>query len=155
MSRFDVSDLTLPAPGLPALRAAARQEGFRFIDRLVSDWQSGDNRFTDPGERFVGATAGTKLVAVGGLNRDPYADSDRIGRLRHVYVMPARRRIGIGGAVLAALLSDAAAAFDEIRVRTDTGYGSAFYRAAGFSATPGTHHTHALALERTPILRRP
>jgi hypothetical protein len=57
-------------------------EGFGFIDRLIDDWLTGVNRFENPGELFIGGFQEGRLLAVCGLNRDPYTDRDGVGRLR-------------------------------------------------------------------------
>lgn len=41
-----------------------------------------------------------ELVAVGGLNQDPYNHSTMIGRLRRFYVHPNFRKYGIGSHLL-------------------------------------------------------
>ena len=63
--------------GFGALRDEARAEGYRFLDRLASDWQTGANRFGRPGERLLAAEADGMLAAIGGLTvpswRAPFA----------------------------------------------------------------------------------
>jgi hypothetical protein len=54
-------------PSLEALRVAASDEGFRFVNRLVAEWHSGTNRFDQPGELLVGAFQADNLLAVCGL----------------------------------------------------------------------------------------
>jgi hypothetical protein len=81
--------LIIMLPGeILALEAEAERDGFKFIKRLVSDWHSGLNRFSAPGEYLIGAFKGDRLIAVGGLNLnvDPCIASTDIGRLRQLYV---------------------------------------------------------------------
>jgi hypothetical protein len=59
-----------------ALADAARREGYRFVDRLVDDWISGTNRFSEPGEILLGVFDEAELIAVGGLIRDPFGADD-------------------------------------------------------------------------------
>lgn len=101
---IDIMPLTLPEAAFFPLAAEARAEDFAFIDRLLAEWESCANRFDRPGERLLAAWQHTSLVAVGGLNRDPYANDDRVGRLRHVYVCPPWRRQGIGRRLVEALI---------------------------------------------------
>jgi GNAT superfamily N-acetyltransferase len=135
----------LPAD-FEALRAEAAEDGFGFLDRLARDWLSGENRFNQTGERLVGAFAGDRLIAVGGVNRDPYAESASIGRLRHLYVLKDWRTAGVGRALVQGLLQHAESAFNEVRLRTDTDAAAAFYRQCGFMAVDSLSASHARML---------
>jgi GNAT superfamily N-acetyltransferase len=119
-------------PDLDEIRAEAADDGFRFIEKLMTDWESGANRFDQPGECFLGAFSGADLVGMGGLNRDPYAKGETAGRIRHLYVRRAARGQGVGSALLRRLLDEASAAFDLVRPRTDTREAAAFYLSHGF-----------------------
>src|SRR5256886_16923822 len=86
----------LPVDSLAALIAESEQAGLRFVRRLVEEWGTSANRFDRSGEALFAASVDGQLVGVCGLNIDPYAADDRIGRLRHLYVRPAFRRRGVG-----------------------------------------------------------
>ena len=131
---------------LDVLMQAAEREGHRFVRRLVDDWRAGANRFNRPGELLFGAYVDGRLVAVGGLNRDPYADDARTGRVRHVYVLPEARRSGVGQALLQRIVTEASPAFEVLRLRTTTQEGAAFYAALGFTRTGEADATHRMAL---------
>lgn len=60
----------LPA-GLAALRAEARREGHRFLERLASEWAAGVTRFDRPGEALLAAHQAGVLARIGGLTLDP------------------------------------------------------------------------------------
>ncbi len=76
-----------------SLALEARATNHPFLDRHIADGRSGANRFDKPGECLIGLFDGERLVAVGGLNSDPYDTSGRaVGRLRHVYVAQSHRR---------------------------------------------------------------
>src|SRR5262245_15867190 len=62
----------LPADLEPFVQASL-SEGFRFLQRLRDEWNSGVNRFTEPGEAFFVARHPASLAGVCGLNRDPYS----------------------------------------------------------------------------------
>jgi GNAT superfamily N-acetyltransferase len=128
---FQIARATAQGPGLNALRAEAACEGFQFIERLLSDWETGSNRFDQPGECLLGAFSGAQLIAVGGLNRDPCVDADTTGRIRHLYVRKSARRHGLGSALLRRLLDEASDAFKIVRLRTTPG-ATAFYLHHGF-----------------------
>jgi hypothetical protein len=70
--------------GFDALLVESEQAGVRFLRRLADEWASGANRFDRPGEVLCGARVGGELVAVGGLNLDPYTRKAQVGRVRHV-----------------------------------------------------------------------
>lgn len=139
-----IARLTALPPDLPALQAAARAEGFAFLDRLATEWTSGANRFHRPGECLLAATNGPALAGIGGLNQDPYASNPVIGRLRHLYVLPEARRAGIATALVQALL--ARSPFQIIRLRTATPDAARLYLALGFTPVDDPQATHILTL---------
>lgn len=118
------------------LLKAAREEGHNLVERLVDDWRDGSNRFDRSGEVALEARLNSRLVAVGGLNRDPYLHDPTVGRIRHVYVSPEVRGSGAGRAVVQALIEHARAGFTRVRLRTVTPAGTAFYLSLGFEETP-------------------
>jgi GNAT superfamily N-acetyltransferase len=131
---------------IDALRTNASEEGFRFLDRLIGDWETGANRFDRSGECLFGAWSEGVLVGAGGLNRDPYIEGDRIGRIRHLYVFRSARRSGIGSALLRQLLDKASVTFDLVRVRTDTSEAAAFYLSHGFLTVADEFASHVKKL---------
>lgn len=120
-------------------------EGYRFLRRLVNQYEDGTNTFNKAGEVLYGVWDHTgELVAIGGLNRDPYSDKSGVGRLRRFYISEHARRQGIGTKLLREILDFGKSHFKEIVVRTDSSAADAFYRANGFSGGLGmpeaTHH---------------
>ena len=140
--------LDLPA-GIEKMRAEAAREGFRFVDKLIAEWRSGTNRFTRSGEVFLGAFQATELVAVGGLNRDPYADQAGIGRLRHLYVKKSARRSGLGTTLVLRLLGHAEGTFHSVRLKTDTSEAADFYVSLGFWPVQDRTATHVWWFQRS------
>jgi len=130
---------------LLALEAEALAEGFRFLTRLIAQWQSGANRFDRAGECLLGVFSNGQLIAVGGLSYDPYAGPD-VGRLRRVYVARASRARDVGKALVSQLLEHAAQQFRVVRLSTDTREGAAFYLRCGFEPVQDEHATHAKSL---------
>lgn len=124
----------------------AAGEGFRFMRRLEDEWQSGANRFQSAGEFMLGAHADGRLIAVGGLNVDPYAAAEGIGRVRHVYVARDARRSGVGAMLVRRIMADATPTFSVLRLRTDTAEAAAFYERLGFQPTTEPAATHIIAL---------
>jgi GNAT superfamily N-acetyltransferase len=140
----------LPA-GLEQLVQANLAEGFRFVQVLRNQWNSGVNRFAKPGEAFFAAHHRDSLAGVCGLNRDPHSADPAVGRLRRLFVSKPFRKQGVGRALVLHTLSFAREHFSLIRVRTDTHEGDLFYRALGFSPVLSPlDATHELQLPGRP-----
>jgi GNAT superfamily N-acetyltransferase len=131
------------------LRREASEEGFKFIDRLVTEWRDGSNRFNKAGEILLGVfLSDGEMIAVGGLNRD-FAFPSGVGRLRHVYIRAEFRRQGIASALLDRLERHARSRFDLIRLRTDTPEAARFYEGRGYQPIGSETATHVLQLADT------
>jgi GNAT superfamily N-acetyltransferase len=141
-----LTDIAAIHPGVTRLHAEAIEEGFRFVERLVSDWKSGLNRFDLPGESFLGVFIGSDLLGFCGLNRDPYSTQDAVCRLRHLYVQRNARRAGIGSALVQHLLIEGSATFRAVRVRTDSEDAAAFYLRQGFAQITDETASHVKML---------
>ena len=129
-------------PRLSPLIEEAREQGFAFMDTLVREWADGTNRFDRAGECYLAVLSGGRVVAAGGLNRDPYSDAPGVGRIRHVYVLAEARRSGAGRILLAELANRARGHFGVLRLRTRTAGGAAFYEAIGYVRTAQGDATH-------------
>ncbi|AMS17591.1 acetyltransferase [Pseudomonas chlororaphis] len=140
-----IRQISALAPQVLLLEAEAVTEGFRFLTRLVAEWQNGSSRFDQPGECLLGAFRNGQLIAIGGLTRDPYAGPD-IGRLRRLYVARAARGRNVGKALVQRLLEHAAQQFCVVRLSTDTPEGAAFYLRCGFQQIQDDFATHAKSL---------
>lgn len=131
-----------------ALVAKSLDEGFTFIERLVHEYQSGENRFDKSGEILYGAFDGTTIIAIGGLNIDPYAKDAAIGRVRHLYVLPEWRKRGVGKALVKRIIEAARGHFQHLRLRTFNEEAALFYLRIGFQATPDSESaTHVFSLK--------
>ena len=99
---MDLSFLEVSAlpPGIDDLAAIASSENFAMVRRLIDDYVSGSNAFSREGECLCAALSGAKVIAVCGINVDPYYDSPSIGRIRHLYVHPDFRRRGVGARLM-------------------------------------------------------
>jgi len=130
------------------LLADSEHLGSRIVRRLLEDWGNGTNRFDRSGEALFGAWIDGQLVGVCGLNVDPYAGDDRVGRVRHLYVLSAYRRLGVGRALVAHVIQAARGRFDDLRLRTTNPAAARLYETFGFRACtkPGdTTHVAELA----------
>ena len=130
------------------LAPVAWREGFRFVDRLVTDWRSGMNRFSGRHEVWLTALYDGSVVGFCGLNVDPYAGDMGIGRLRRLYVLPQHRRMGVATMLTAALLHRASGNFVSVRLRTDDTNAATFYGGLGFQQVDRVDATHELQLDR-------
>jgi GNAT superfamily N-acetyltransferase len=148
MNAYELRTLRRPSwREMEPLIEQSRREGFRFLERLRREYESGAATFGGPGETLLGVYAGAELVAAGGVSADPYEPRPDAGRIRHLYVAPAHRRQGIGRMLMAALIDAARAHFGVLVLRTDTAAAARFYASLGFRPVAGhPHHTHRLQL---------
>ncbi|HEY1376762.1 MAG TPA: GNAT family N-acetyltransferase [Gemmataceae bacterium] len=141
----------LPADALAPLVAEGERDGWRFVRRLADEWAAGINRFDRPGEALFVARAGSSLVGVCGLNADPNAGDDTIGRVRRLYVLREYRGSGAGRRLVEAVIASAIGHFRTLRVRTTNPEAGRLYERLGFRPVAGvTDCTHVLQLP--PIL---
>ena len=137
-------------PGLEQLQVEALQEGFLFIERLWKEWENGKNRYTGPGEKLFGCMDQAALVAIGGLNQDPFDGRSGIGRIRRVYVRPAWRNKGIGQALVHTLVENARTSFTALHLRTGNPTAARLYERMGFSRSLILNATHILDFDSSP-----
>lgn len=144
---IEIQRIELPLPGIDDLQREARHEGYSFIDRLVKEWSSGENRFDKQGEVLRGCIDQGMLVGVGALNRDPFTDAADVGRIRRVYVRPASRNKGLGRALVASLVVDARKYFRCVRLRAGSPMAAKLYESIGFSPVADPNATHILIFD--------
>ncbi|MEO0471387.1 MAG: GNAT family N-acetyltransferase [Bacteroidota bacterium] len=122
-----------PINGWDRLLSASQVEGFRFLERMEAEWVSGKNRFTAHGERLLCITNTEGILAgIGGLNRDPFAPTGQVGRVRRMYIAPEFRRQGLASMLLESIVQEAVGRFTSLHLRTDQLIGAAFYEKHGF-----------------------
>lgn len=135
---------TLDSHSLAPLLEEANTEGFDFIARLEDEYKSGLNRFNRQGEILFAVYEDEKMIAIGGLNNDPYLDDPLVGRVRHIYVLNAFRGKGAGRLLLKAIIEEARRHYAMITLKTETEEASLFYQSLGFVTEPeiesATHH---------------
>ena len=145
MGQIDIQLTTHLPPQIPVLEKEAVEEGFRFLTRLITEWNSGINRFNARGECLMAAYRNQQLIGIGGLSVDPYAEKN-MARLRRVYVSASSRRHHVGQTLVKALVAHAAQRFQSVCLFTDTAVGDAFYLKCGFMRTDHEHATHVMCL---------
>lgn len=151
MSRPAISPLRRPDLDLGVLLAESEHVGLRLVRRLVEEWTSGANRFDRPGETLLGAWVDGQVVGVCGLNIDPYAAEEGVGRVRHLYVLTAFRRRGVGRQLVAAVIEAARGRFGTLRLRTGNPEAARVYEAIGFRPSArAADHTHIMELASAP-----
>jgi len=129
-------------PDLHELLSASLVEEQMLVRRTIDDYSSGANRFDRPGEALFIAAVSGRIVGMCGLNVDPYLADDSVGRVRHLYVLPACRRRAIGRALVAAVMSAARGRFLLLRIRTSNPAANALYAGMGFHRVDDSTATH-------------
>jgi GNAT superfamily N-acetyltransferase len=131
--------------GFDALRAEARAEGYRFLERLATDWLSGTTRFDREGEALLAARVNSALAGIGGLTIEPVVP-DAL-RMRRFYVRLAYRRCGIGRRLATALLERAWSASRLVTVNAAPA-SAVFWESLGFAPDLRDGHTHIQQLDK-------
>lgn len=118
---------------LDSLVKQSKEEGFRFVERLINEYKNGINTFDHFGEGLFGVfNEKGVLIAIGGLNKDPYSNEQDIGRLRRFYVCKEYRRNGIGSLLVKRIINDAKRYYKILVLFTDTEQADKFYSSVGF-----------------------
>lgn len=147
-SRVQIERLTEVPPRLfDALLTESESAGLRLVRRLADEWASGANRFDQPGEALFAAWMDGRLIGACGLNFDPYTKADGVGRVRHLYVLSAYRRLGVGGRLVGRVVDAARGRFGRLRLSTQNPEAAKLYERMGFARSAGApDHTHVLEL---------
>jgi GNAT superfamily N-acetyltransferase len=127
----------LPLDRFAELLVESEASGYRFLRRVVDEWQSGANRFARPGEALLIAEMNNRWVGVCGLSIDPYLDDPRIGRVRNVYVLAGCRRARIGRRLVEEAIALAQGRFDRLRLRAEEDGPARLYESIGFRPRRG------------------
>lgn len=112
---------------------SSQEEGYEMIQRLWDEYESGKNRFDANGAELLAVYQDDEMIAIGGVHPDPYLSDPKIGRVRHLYVLPEHRRTGIGRQIMRQLVENSRATFHTLTLRTLTEHGDKFYKSLGFS----------------------
>jgi GNAT superfamily N-acetyltransferase len=129
------------------LLAESEASGYRFLRRLVDEWEQGTNRFSRPGEALFAAESGAEIVGVCGLNIDPYLGDPGVGRVRNVYVLETYRRRGIARRLVEQAIAAARGHFHRLRLRGEAAGPARLYESLGFQPCAGIpNSTHILEL---------
>lgn len=98
-------------------------------------------------EILYGLIFDDKLIAIGGLNIDPYSSENSLVRVRHLYVSKKYRRNNIGRILLDKILTYARGRFLRVRLYSDNIESGKFYISCGFSESVEEHGNYSLELK--------
>ncbi len=137
----------LPFNRFAEMLAESEASGYRFLSRVVDEWNSGASRFSRPGEALLIAEVNSQWVGVCGLSIDPYLNDPRIGRVRNVYVLAGWRRCGIGRRLVQKAISLGRGHFERLRLRGEDAGPARLYESLGFRPCDGIANcTHIMEL---------
>lgn len=131
----------LPA-GMERLVEAAAAEGVRNMQKLVTDWQGGAQRFDAGGAALFAAIEQGELAGVGGVKPETGAGESAM-RMHRFYVHPAYRRLGIGKRIARAAMSHALVHAPLLTCNARASAGAApFWVSLGFVPVDSAGYTH-------------
>ena len=136
-------------PEISHLADQSRREGFRFVERLIADFASNENRFDQSGEALFAVFDQQECVGIGGVSLDP-AGIARIGRVRRVYVAPSYRGRGVGRLLMTQIEAWSRDHFSSLQLFTDTDEASDFYEALGYEPLGEDKVSHVKTLDTAP-----
>lgn len=125
--------ITFPFTEFARLKEESLREGFRFLQRIETEWVKGNNQFDKTGEGLFVLLKQGKIIGIGGINQSPYAPTtSKIARLRRFYISQNSRRKGYGTLLVKHLIRFAAVEFKLLQLKTDSKAASIFYKSIGF-----------------------
>ena len=121
----------------------SQQEGFKFIKKLVDDFNSDQIKFNLNGEALFEVRDITNtLIGIGGITVDSHSSKNNTGRIRRFYIHPTYRRLAVGSLLLKHIEQHAKDFFDQLSLYTDTEKASIFYEKNGFFKDMREKQTH-------------
>ena len=118
----------------------AKKEGYNLINRLVTEYDSGENKFDREGEQLIGFVMDDMIVALCGLNIEP--TNIQYGRIKRLYVLPAYRNQGIGTELVNHLIEYARHYYKGVVVNIGNLSVNYFYESIGFNSVDNPSFTH-------------
>jgi ribosomal protein S18 acetylase RimI-like enzyme len=126
----------------------AKEDGYRFVQRTIDEWLLHINSFSKKGEVLYGISVDDKIVAIGGLNIDPFLDDESIGRVRHLYVHRDYRENGFSKVLLKNIIRKAKKHFTYLRLSTTNEIAAELYEKLGFERVKEHKATHSMKLKK-------
>ena len=127
---------------LEKLAKDALEDGYKIVRKTIDQWKDGTNRFSDYREVLYGAKKDGNIIAIGGINIDPYLMDEDIGRLRHVYVHRNYRNQGIAKALLEKVLEEKSQYYRVLRLIARNEVAMQLYEEYGFKKVVEFKATH-------------
>ena len=127
---------------LEELALDAVEDGYNIVRKTIDQWKNGTNTFSDYREVLYGVKVNENIIAIGGINIDPYLMDFDIGRLRHVYVHRDYRQQGIATALLEKILNEYAYHFTVLRLICRNEVAMQLYESYGFKKVVEFKATH-------------
>ncbi|MFC1900917.1 GNAT family N-acetyltransferase [Chloroflexota bacterium] len=140
-----VSIENLETCDMETIKHESLKEGYNMINRLIIDYHSGENRFDKEGEKLIGFTLDSEIVAVCGLNIE--STYNRLGRIRRLYVLKDYRHQQIATMLVEYLVEYAKQYFKGVVVNIGDLPVDNFYKSAGFSPVNNKSYTHIYNLD--------
>lgn len=141
--RIESTSGALPR-GLSDLRRASECEQVRNVARLEEEWRAGVETFSRTGEILLSILDDELLIGIGGLTEEQDKNVNAL-RMRRLYVLPARRRRGVGSMLARALAAHGFLFVPLLTVNAGSAAASAFWERLGFQPTDHANRTHQLA----------
>ena len=120
-------------------------EGYRFIQKLIDEYDNGKNRFDKKGELLLIIELDNQVIGIGGLNIEPYLNEDQVGRIRNIYIHPKHRGKKLGEQLVQILIEQSKKDFKLLRLLTENPIADHLYQKIGFNKITGLYKaTHIL-----------
>lgn len=125
-----MKEVELPVEAMGELVTASSREGFRFAAALLAEWKAQDGLFGIPVEGVLLAWESSLVVGVCAVRP---AGAPRTGQLDPLYVLPSRRRRGVGRELVRRAFQSAQRRYPEIVAKATSPTAGAFLEAVGFA----------------------
>ncbi len=137
-----ITDENYDRQKMAALLKKSQAEGYNLVLRFCENWESASNRFNLPGEAFFGIENEGRFIGMGGRSLDPYLNDPKALRVRHVYLLPEWRQLGIGTELMKRIMDVPPEGFTKLTLRTLHMAARKFYEKIGFQYVGEGEITH-------------
>lgn len=142
---YQIDDLSYNAAKMADLIKQSLGEGFELLQRIDQHWNSGVRRYDRAGEALFCAEHEGRIVALCGRVQDP-VEKETL-QLRHGYVLPEWRQLGIGSAVMKRVTDVPADLYRRVAMRAYFQPVRRFCERHGFQAIDHPRYTHELLIQ--------